>query len=370
MSAERVTRSMFLVACAAVLSAACAGCLPVELSVSPQGEFLIPRQEGFVLLDPAKSQVKVLAGAEGGEPAFAVFAPGGGEFLAVRKTGSGFGVSRMGRDGTGKEIFSGSNLTYARWSPDAKKVSLTRVSDDQNETVKENLPELIVVDAGGANKKTVLAGCSVIHRWTADSASILAVQIASKEKEKDRYIGQMVLVGAADGAIKPVCSVVSEKKMFLDLSADGKKALIVAAKVGKAGEKLTAGDESSRLFEVTLADGSFRQVRDEAVYALYSPKGDQVLVGARGEDGLLTLAVADSAFAKSTTVARDAAKSAGDGPDSVDIYPGWVNDKTVHYLRRRAVFGTQGKNLQLVTVGTDGKGLANLQPVIGSALKD
>ena len=369
MDAANVKRSSVLVVCA-VLSAVCAGCLPVELSVSPQGEFLIPRQEGFVLLDPAKGEAKVLAAANDAEPVFAVFAPGGGEFLAISKGGSGFSVSRMGRDGKGKELFTGSNLTYARWSPDGKQVSLTRVSDQQNEAVKENLPELIVVDAGGAGKKTILPGCSMIHRWTADSASILAVQITAKVQEKDRYIGQMVLVGAADGKTKPVCSVVSEKKMFLDLSPDGKKALIVATKLGKADEKLTAGEEKPKLFEVTMADGSFRVVRDEAVYALYSPKGGQVLVATAGEDGLLTLEVTDSAFVQKTKVAGDAAKSAGDGPDSADIYPGWVNDKTVHYLRRRAVFGVAGKNLQLVTVGADGKGVRNLQPVIGAALKE
>ena len=346
-----------------------AGCLPVELSVSPKGEFIIPRQEGYVLLDPGKGEAKIVLAAKGNKPAFAVFAPDGNDFAAVTKTDGDFKVSRVARDGTAKEVLTASNMTYLRWSPDGKTISITRIGDTQNEAVKENLPELIVVSADGGAKKTLLGGCSMIHRWTSDSKSILAVKITGKVKDKDRYVGELALISAEDGKATPIAAVVSEKKMFVDLSPDGKKALLVATKLGKAGSKLESADEKPQLFEVNLADGTFRSVREGVLYGMYSPKGTKVLLAAGG-DGGLQLDVCDAAFQKSVTVASDAAKTAGSGPDNADIYPGWVNDDIVHYLRERAVYGVQGKNLQLMMVGADGKNPLNLQPTIDMSLKD
>jgi len=78
--------------------------------------------------------------------------------------------------------------------------------------------------------------------------------------------------------------------------------------------------------------------------------------------------VGDAALKSFTTVAADALESAGEAMNSVKIYPGWVNDDTVHYLSSRPVYGTAGKNLALITVGADGKGRKDLQTAIDSAI--
>ena len=54
--------------------------------------------------------------------------------------------------------------------------------------------------------------------------------------------------------------------------------------------------------------------------------------------------------------------------DGAYVYPGWIDDDTVHFLASRPVYGTAGKNLTLITVGADGKGRKDLQTTIDSAV--
>jgi len=76
-----------------VLAAALvAGCLPIELSFSPQGSVVILREEGFCVLDRAKGTVKVLYAPKDHKPAFAAYSPSGEQVLAIsqalgRRTG-------------------------------------------------------------------------------------------------------------------------------------------------------------------------------------------------------------------------------------------------------------------------------------------
>ena len=52
-------------------------------------------------------------------------------------------------------------------------------------------------------------------------------------------------------------------------------------------------------------------------------------------------------------------------------YTGWLGNGKVFYLSKRAVYGTAGQNLELVTIGVDGKGRRTLQAAIdAAAMKD
>ena len=46
------------------------------------------------------------------------------------------------------------------------------------------------------------------------------------------------------------------------------------------------------------------------------------------------------------------------------IHPGWLDENTVCYIAKRAVYGTAGENLELATVGADGKGRKSHQVAI------
>lgn len=367
-----------------LLTALLGGCLPIELSVSPKGEVVIPRQEGFCVFDPAANTVKVLPIEKPNQAAFAVFSPGGASVLGVAG-GTGMGAAMTvsvipTSGGEGKKLLSSSNLTYARWSPDGKYISVTRVSDATNPAVNEQLPELLLLDISQGAQKALLNGVSTMHRWLPDSSGIVTLQIASKEKDKDRYVGKLVKLNVANGQTVPLASVVSEKKTFIDLSPDGKKALMIALDVTKADEKApttgpstsdSARGETAKLFEVDITTGAVRLVTEDALYALYSPKGDKLLLGSREEtEGSIRLSVADATGANPKVIATDAAKAAGSGMgDNPDIYPTWLNEDSVLYLRQRAVYGTSGKNLQLMMIGADGTGSKDLQPALDMALE-
>ena len=354
------------------------GCFPVELSVSPDGAIVIPRQEGFFVYDPAKGAVKSLYAPKDGKPVFAQYSPDGKQVLLVstgkgQGMGDGFVAAVMpAGGGEAKQVYAGGNLTYAQWSRDGKSITFTRVADDKVAPLDESLPELILVNpADGASKK-VFSNTGVIHRWFGDSKSVLAVQVTEKNKTNGRYVGKIVQVEMPGGTAKPLASLVSENnKMFLQLSPDGTKALFTAVRAGKPDQALDAnatGD--SQLQELTIATGAIRAIKPKATFAMYSPKGTKVLVGSAGGDGGFTLEVFGADLAKGQTVATDAAANSGGSMDSVDIYPAWLDDNTVLYLRLQAVYGKDCKNFQLVSVDAQGGKPKNHQTVIENNIKD
>jgi dipeptidyl aminopeptidase/acylaminoacyl peptidase len=275
--------------------------------------------------------------------------------------------------GEPREIFSASNVTYTQWSPDGKAVAFTRVADGKVAPLEENMPELVLVNPKDGTSRKLLSNVSTIHRWMGDSKSILAIRVASKGKSNGHYAGKLVKVDVAGGDPKPLAALVGGNKMFFQLSPDGAKGLFTAVKAGKPDEDMDAnapGD--AKLHELTIATGAIRAVELKASFAIYSPNGTKVLVGsdAEGGDGGLKLAVFDAGLAKGVTVATDAAKSAGEGPQSVDVYPGWLDEGNVLYLRLHAVYGKDARNFELISVDAQGVKRKNHQRVIENNLKE
>jgi dipeptidyl aminopeptidase/acylaminoacyl peptidase len=369
---SKLQRGMVL---AAILAAGVVGgCFPIELSVSPDGAVVVPRAEGFCLYDSAKGTSKVLYAPKDAKPVFAQFSPDGKQVLAISAGGDGGGFVAAivpAAGGEPKKVYEASNLAYAQWSPDGKTIAFTRIADEKVAPVDDSLPELVLVNPADGTSKKVFSNTSVIQRWFGDSKSLLAIQVTGKEQSNGRYLGKLVRVSVPGGEVKPLAALVSDKSMFFSLAPDGTKALFTAIKAGKVDEKLDPNSEGeSQLFELTVASGAVRAVKPKSIYGIYSPKGTKVLVGSAGEgDTGLKLEVFDAGMTKGTVVANDAAKSAGDGPSSADIYPGWLDDNNALYIRLHAVYGTEGKNLELISVDPQGKGVKNHQPVIESGLQ-
>ncbi len=355
------------------------GCLPIELSAS-NGRILIPRQEGYCVLDMSKEEgaTKVVYAPKSDKAAMGLFAPDGKSFLAISQTsGGGMGAAFKLEvvqiaDAKAKTISKVSNLTYARWSPDGKSISVTRVADEKSAALDKSMPELLVFDAAAGEKKKLASDVGIIHRWFPDSKHVLALQIASKAKDKDQYSGKLVKIDVATGKAEPLASVLGGEKVFIDISPDGGKVLFTAIKAAKAGEKVPPeSDDKPQLHELDIKSGAVRAVKEDVAYAIYSPKGTKVLVGAASEqDGTIKLAVGDAALKKFETVATDAAKGAGGTGGSNDIYPGWFDDDSVYYIAVRTVFGTSANNYHLTIVSADGKKRANLQPIIDAGLME
>ncbi|MBN1553597.1 MAG: hypothetical protein JXA11_02545 [Phycisphaerae bacterium] len=351
------------------------GCLPVELSVSPRGDVLIPRQEGFVVYKPADGSVKVWNKPADGQAAFALYAPDGNSALVFVQASGGMGpsfkVMLLDAAGQTKELFSRSNITYAQWSPDGKYATVTRVADQKVAPLDQNMPELILINVAEGTTKPLASNIAGIHRWMPDGKNVVIFQIESKIEKTSQYAGKLVLMNVVDGKTQPIAGMVGESGAFFDVSPDGKTAMLTALKVAAADAKFAEKvDGKSKLFSLDLGSGASKEISDDAGYAVYSPKGTKVLIGSSQEkDGAITLNVAPADASAMKPIATDAAKQTGGGMGSqATIYPVWLDDETVLYLSKYAVFGTAGTNLMLTSVKADGTGRTIHQGKIDAAL--
>ena len=326
--------------------------------------------------DPAKGTAAVAPVAEGDSAAFALYSPDGKSMLCISKTtgggmGTAFNVKVLAGEAEPKALLGATNLTYARWSPDGKSVTLTRLADAAAAPLKDQLPELILINLADGAKKTIASNVSIIHRWFPDSKSILTFQISAKEDKGDRYSGSLVRLNVATGKAEPLAAVLGPKQVFFDLSPDGKKAVFTAIQAGKPGVAATskpAADAEARLYELDIATGEVRPAAARAVYALYSPKGTKVLVGVEGGNAGMQLQVGKADLTDLHPVAEGVVKSVGDPASSAEVYPTWLDDDTVLYLALHNVYGIAGKNLSLMSVAADGKNPRDLQPKLDAAL--
>jgi len=357
-------RKLMLVAMMAA-TATLGGCLPIELDVSPDGQVLVPREEGLFQYDPATGKATQLAQPADGQPAFALYIPESKDKLLI--TGGGSGGSPMGGSGftfnvldpRGKSrvVYSGSNVTYASVSPDGKHIGISRVSDQQSQEFEQNMPELLAVNLGDGTKTAITSNASALHRWMPDGRHLLVLHLLSKDSENDLYTGQVALYNLEGKQTKVVGTVVGPRDVFLDLSPNGKKLLCTATAFapGSNVEMKVDPEAEPKLHLIDMVDGEIQATGENIDYGIWSPDGDHILIGGNEDDGTLTLRVTGPTLAGAHTVAEDAAASisGGFGPGT-DIYPGWVDDDTIHYLAKKSVYGTAGKNLFLTTVNVDG----------------
>ncbi|MFQ5848772.1 MAG: TolB family protein [Candidatus Methylomirabilales bacterium] len=347
-----------------------AGCFPIELDVSREGKILIPRQEGFFVLDVTTGKMEKVYALAGGNPTFARYSPSGKEIVAVTESdGKMMGKSHVLTlvtlsTGKGRVLYSGSNATYTRWSPDGQYLSLSRVAEQKTPPLEENLPETYLISIKGGDAKHLASNTSALHRWFPDSKALLIFQI--EKKVKNVYHGTITALDIPSGKGKPLASVLGSQNVFFDLSPDGTTVLFTAKAAGPPGATLQAGKD--RLFELDIAKRSIRTVKEKAEYAIWSPSGNQVLLGTNEKDGILTLQVADRGFTQFRKIGSDAASKVSEGIGvQTRIYPGWLGEGTVFYFAKTAVYGTAGKNLELVMVSTDGKNRWRYQAAIDDA---
>jgi hypothetical protein len=345
-----------------------AGCFPIELDVK-DGKLLIAREEGYFLFDPATSKTKKICGAEDGKPVIARFSPDGKEILTVFKPAMGFGefkfVIRPIDGGKGREVFKGPDCAFVRYSPDGASLAIVRMSKDQDKEFKSQVPELYLVPTKGGDSKLLARKTGVLFRWFADSKRLLIFEI-QKKADFGNYLGSLSVLDVAGGKTTPLASLAVPQMFHFDLSPDNKKVLFTAYRADKAGADLGKVMEfATNLFELDVAKGTVRKTDKQATYAIYSPNGKQVLLGTPPQGfnfDSLKLEVADADVAKSTVVAPNASAPGLGGGGTV--FPGWVDDKTVFYFVSKAVYGTEGKSLMLMTAGVDGKGKKCVQPAI------
>lgn len=354
-----------------------AGCFPIELD-SRDGKLLIPREEGFFLFDPVSGKARKLAEPVEGKPVFARFAPNGKEVLTVTKVTRGFNQFRFDvlplEGGKPREVYRGQNTAYVRYAPDGGSLGVIRASEKDDPKMKDKVLELHLVPLQVRETRTLAVNVGVLFRWFPDSRRILIFDVIKKD-DKNSYHGNIAVVDVASGKKTGLAGVVSTRDYFFDLSPDGQKVLFTALRAGKVDENLDKGEEfKMTLFEVDTSSRELYKTNREARYAVYSPSGKQILLGSPPKGfslDTLTLEVAGADLAKPTVVATDAHMPLiSFGVEGI-TFPGWIDDKTIYYFVTRAVYGTEGKSLNLMRVGVDGQERKCIQPAIDSeATKD
>jgi hypothetical protein len=351
------------------------GCFPIDLEVR-DGKILIPRQEGFFTFDPASGKAVKLAEAKGGKPVFARFSPDSKDVLTVVKSDAGFDdfaftISPVA-GGEGRAVYTGKNTAAVSYSPDGGNLAVIQMSEKEIEKFKSKMPELWLVPlagTGGAPKK-LADFVGVYCRWLPDSKKLLTFQIDKKD-EQGNFSGNVVQIDL-DGKVTPLGAAMVNQSFHQDVSPDGKKLLLTAFAAGKVGDKLEKDKLafSPKLYELDVAAGTWRKIDKDARYAVYSRDGKQVLLATPPEGFVfdaVKLEVADADLKTFKTVVNDAFMPMSIGGEG-RIFAGWMDDKTILFFVQKAVYGTEGKSLQLMTVGTDGKDRKNLQPHIDIAL--
>ncbi len=384
---------LVIVACSLI-----AGCFPIELSVSPRGDVLIARQEGFVRYDPKTGEVTNLY-KPSGIPVFGVYLPkGNGAFLAASADEDEFqpeiDIALVEASGKVQHLVTGQLVSYIAPSPVDDTFSFS--AEAEGPVPDRRPPDLYVMKPGDRKPRRIAKKVSLLHRWSPDGKSIYAfVTDGTYETEHaDLYKGHVVRIDVADGQTHQIAAVLGEETSFLALSPDGGTLLFTAAATGKVGDPLelpvpkrpdaegmfgairaggnpmrrVIGDTPSVLYKVDLETGEVEDLKDDVRYAFYCPDGKHLLVGS-GENGdrlLLDVHEADS-FDHVKRVASNAAPNTGRGINFMftsRVYPGWLDSQTVMYLANVKAYGSAGTNLNLISVPIDGDQRKNHQPAI------
>ncbi len=366
-----------MLALVAVL-AALAGCLPIELDVSPTGQVLVPREEGLFEFDPETGQVERIAEAGDSLPAFALYVPGSDDKVHITAGESGgmgggrFTFNILSPGGKSRVAFAASNVTYASISPNGKHIGVSRVADDQSEKFDQNMPELLAINIADGGKTAITSDASSIHRWMPDGKHLLVLHLLSEHEDADVYTGQIAIYDLDGKQTKVIGTVVGPQGAFLDVSPDGSKLLFTATNYapGENAELRIDEDAEPRAYLVNIDTGEGTAGPDGVKYAIWSPDGRHILSGSDEDDGTLTIKVHNASLGDATEIATDAAAGIGGGfGPATDIYPGWVDNDTIYYLARKSVYGTAGKNLLLATVGRDGSNKQTHQHTLDAAAR-
>lgn len=366
-SARRARRT--LLAAALLLTA---GCLPVELDVTPEGGLVISRQEGWFLYQPTTGDVTKLRTAGADLPVFARLSPDGRQLLTVAEVAGGTSQFDLRIGPLGGEdsrlLLRTRNPTYLLFSPDGSQIALTRMSTKRHEPGKdEETLELVLVHAASGEVRRLAERTAPLFRWIAPGKELLALQVV-RRTEQDHILADLVRIDAASGNAAPLARVLLGEKFHIDLSHDNHSVALCAFDAGPPGTEFEVDDfPPQRLLLLDLATGQIRKPDRNAAYAFYSPDGKSLLVGSPPFSGTLSrgtkLILTDADGEHPEILADDLYVTVLAG-GAGQVYPGWIDDRRLFYFSERLVYGRAGRSLSLMTLNRDGTERRCVQPEI------
>ncbi len=349
------------------------GCFGIELDVDSKGRLLVTREEGFFTVDPVKKEVKLVKKADAGtEPVYSRFSPNGKEILTVTKSDfQTFAFATVDvASGKSTQVLKVDGAAFTRYSPDGKHLFVVAASKNDDPGFMSKVPELHLVSLPGGKPKVIAKKIGTIPRWLPDSKQILVIE-ANTKIDDDSFAGNLSLLDVATGKLTPKAAILGKREYAMDVSPDGKKAVVTLLEAGKVGTKLEKNDSTAEaLYEVNLSTGETKKLElAPPKYAFYSPNGKSLLMALPSEGfsfDTVSLEVADASDVSKRQKIAEAAYPLALGGEGI-VHAGWVNDSQVYYFAQKKVYGIAGKNMQLMLGAVDGKKRQLLQAMIDQA---
>jgi len=342
----------------------------MQLDADPNGVLLVPRPEGFFVVDPNNGNVTRVAvnwqdGAPRGAPIAGVFSPDGARILAVVGSESGSLLSLVDRitgDANAIIHLGGRPATLA-WSPNGEWITFSELYSN---AVRLSIKRVVHTQDGGANTiQYENTSISPIHCWLPDSESVIVLKIGSPA-QLGAVVNSAVLVrlGLDQRETVIVNAIVDSRESYLDLRPDGLTLLLSAVSVWPEGSPEPERNRSSTsVFRVELDSGKAQCILPGAAFGIWSPDGSHILYSIDPS----ALQIADEWGGQIVTVASNATRWID---DDTAYLPTWIGNDRITYLARNPVLGDAAKNFDLTVVRSDGTGARSLQLLIDTAAAD
>lgn len=370
-------------ALAAVLAA---GCFPIVLHVDKNGRALIPRPEGIFVLDTRTGDCRLLARPTTGTPVWARWSDDARMVLIALALENRITelVVYDTRSRRTKSVGKYRALACAFWSPEGKAITVGEPDPGGGSC------SIAMVNLLNGQKHDLLSRALPMHRWL-PGGRLVAFSVTQQHESHDAYYGDVVVVNARTGNLKLVTGAICERSSAIDVTADGKKALLVewtqapGFKLSlvdiEAGTKrtLVPQDVISAFWSPDAMHIAYvREVRrkdadkkDKNKDKADADEGDSLIRAGitwfPGQDKKTQLVVADAEGKNEKVVAENVITGTGDVSDQRSVYPSWANDKTILYFASARLYGVGGTSMRLMSVDIDGANRTNCQTGIDAA---
>jgi hypothetical protein len=344
-----------------------AGCFPLELQVTPQGEIVIPRAEGVLVYNPAGVSRLITVDSLKELPAFAAVSADGTRLaragLALGENGDAQSTAQLLltdlESRTTTELAIVENMSFLQWDPKGRYLSYAFISGQNYDDIDESLPELKLFNVADQSEKSLGKNTSSIHRWSADGKGIWFLK--TEVKDTDGRLGSLCYYTLATGQVRKVARVLQAE--WFDVSPDGSEIILSARGMAEAGNRAAPADEnnSSWLYVVDTKKGSFRRLEYNAAFARYSPDGARV---ALLKDNAVF--VTTGAFEEPT---EKLARCVQELDNSAKFHLTWLSNTEILAVRKRSVYGNAGFAPELVAVNVDDRTERSLQDGIEAAVR-
>lgn len=330
-----------------------AGCLPLTVSVAPDGRVAIAREEGVFVVEPTRAQAKLVhRSAANEEPASAVFSPDGARLLICVKRDKRWRVEVRPLDGGDPIVLYDREIpvAHAGFSPNGKQAAIVLAPAFAT-------PTLLVLEIGEKAPALELERAAPRLAWSRDGALLYAIKLISRDADSGVVQAQLLEVKLADGSSRPLARLALRRHADLSVGKDGRLAIVALGVNGNPDQLATPIDSDLR----PDRPHSYLFLREKGgrvsphvsglhpTLAAFDPAGGRLLVDDQLPDGQRLMLITPGAGEPQVQeLARGVATSTADAVAAAQLLPAWLPDgQAIYCWRYRATLGRRGRSLRL-----------------------